>query len=412
MAVFLKPGESIQQAIDLSSPGTEIVLAAGTWNENVHIDKPLTLRGADGGKSTIRGCDAEHSVIAVRGAKDVTIASLTVTGARRREGEAPLRAGILADGDAEVTLTHNEIRDNEPYGILLNECAQATVTQCDLPDDFISMGMCMTARALVTDCTLSSRYKTVAISGSARIEARDSKFKVPVGGAFEVRDQARLALARCDVVGFFTLYDSSHSVMADTRFRRCSGAGNMVTDNASAELRNCELSDGVAVYRGARLTLQDGIVNARRGEGIIVFHDGHLDISGTAISAAGCAIGALGGNVTLTGCSVARSAIGLFCTGNTRVCILHSKFIACKDCAISARGQPFAGRVRGFRNTIPGPGEAGENAKRFDCDGDLGFLTTDAGGRWPGPFRRSGDRGGAGRPLPDAVTLDGGSVGS
>lgn len=42
---ILQAGESIQALIDLAEEGAVICLAAGTWNENIKLEKPLTLRG-------------------------------------------------------------------------------------------------------------------------------------------------------------------------------------------------------------------------------------------------------------------------------------------------------------------------------------------------------------------------------
>lgn len=44
--VNVAPGQSVQAAIDAAAPGTVIRLAAGEWQENVVVTKPLTLEGA------------------------------------------------------------------------------------------------------------------------------------------------------------------------------------------------------------------------------------------------------------------------------------------------------------------------------------------------------------------------------
>ena len=52
--IALKPGESIQAAIDAAPDSAVICLPAGTWKENIVNDKPVTLRGA-GDPSTAGG---------------------------------------------------------------------------------------------------------------------------------------------------------------------------------------------------------------------------------------------------------------------------------------------------------------------------------------------------------------------
>ena len=48
------PGESIQLAIDRAKPGDTINVPAGTYQEEIYVDKKLKLRGrTDGGKPRV-----------------------------------------------------------------------------------------------------------------------------------------------------------------------------------------------------------------------------------------------------------------------------------------------------------------------------------------------------------------------
>ena len=54
---------TIQSAIDVASPGAIIVVAAGTYSEDIVIDKQLTLLGANAGVNAVTGTRGSESII-------------------------------------------------------------------------------------------------------------------------------------------------------------------------------------------------------------------------------------------------------------------------------------------------------------------------------------------------------------
>lgn len=98
-------GQSIQDAINAASNGDTIQVEAGIYREQLTVDgKDITIQGAGEGQTIIEAPDAaslvanaidtnsgrpnKFAVITVTGNADVTIAGLTVDGARlgRRSG--------------------------------------------------------------------------------------------------------------------------------------------------------------------------------------------------------------------------------------------------------------------------------------------------------------------------------------
>jgi len=64
--IAIEPGESIQAAIDMASPGDVIMVKSGTYNECINMNKPLTLNGMDVGNGMpilLNEGDSNKSVI-------------------------------------------------------------------------------------------------------------------------------------------------------------------------------------------------------------------------------------------------------------------------------------------------------------------------------------------------------------
>ncbi|MEW9669501.1 nitrous oxide reductase family maturation protein NosD [Ammoniphilus sp. 3BR4] len=64
MATFtVSPGDSIQAAVNAASPGDTIIVEAGTYNQQVIIDKSLTLLGAQQGVDARTRTGADESIV-------------------------------------------------------------------------------------------------------------------------------------------------------------------------------------------------------------------------------------------------------------------------------------------------------------------------------------------------------------
>jgi len=95
------PGESIQAAIHLAAPGDTIEVKRGHYRENLHIDKPLTLRGIQ--RPTLDG-QGKGDVIRVA-APHVTIEGFIIWNSGDHLGEQ--NAGVYIQPGADHALVRN-----------------------------------------------------------------------------------------------------------------------------------------------------------------------------------------------------------------------------------------------------------------------------------------------------------------
>lgn len=133
----VRPGDSIQEAVDKARPGDTVVIRAGVYQESVLINKSrLRLVGA-GAKTVIRpsakraenACGQEGSGICVIGSKghplhDVHIRSLTVSHFKKN--------GIWASGTDRLSVSYVTARKNGVWGI-----AQEKSTSSRIWDNFV-----------------------------------------------------------------------------------------------------------------------------------------------------------------------------------------------------------------------------------------------------------------------------------
>lgn len=130
--LVVRPGESIQKAVDDAEPGATVLVSPGTYRESVLVTRSdLTLRGA-GGRTVItpgaeragNACAQEGNGICVIGkpdqpVEDVHIRSLTVSGFKKN--------GVWATRTDRLTVTGVRALDNGTWGIAQERSTRATV---------------------------------------------------------------------------------------------------------------------------------------------------------------------------------------------------------------------------------------------------------------------------------------------
>ncbi|MDD4923415.1 MAG: right-handed parallel beta-helix repeat-containing protein [Dehalococcoidales bacterium] len=105
---------SIQAAIDDATAGDTINVAAGTYDENITVDKSLTINGAGAGDTIIDG--GGSGVVVLITAGNVTFQGFNVTGSGNN---IQAHAGIVLQGVTGCTIENNTVSNNAANGIAL-----------------------------------------------------------------------------------------------------------------------------------------------------------------------------------------------------------------------------------------------------------------------------------------------------
>jgi hypothetical protein len=145
---LVRPGESIQRAVDAAKPGDTVLLASGTFRESVRVTTSgLTLRGMGAGRTVIapaagktaNSCARAGNGVCVEGTPSrpverTAVASLTLSGfaknglwatdtdrltVRRVTAEGNGQWGIAQQRSVRGTFTYNTARGNGDAGVFL-----------------------------------------------------------------------------------------------------------------------------------------------------------------------------------------------------------------------------------------------------------------------------------------------------
>ena len=111
-SILLTAG-ALQEAIDSAAPGATLKLSAGTFREQVHIDKPLTILGIPG-RTVIEG-PGEGTVVRIR-ASHVRLENLVIAGSGHRRDA--LDAAISMEGASDVQIRGCRI-EKSLFGIVV-----------------------------------------------------------------------------------------------------------------------------------------------------------------------------------------------------------------------------------------------------------------------------------------------------
>ncbi len=133
---------SIQDAVKSASPGDSIIVKDGTYNENIAIDKPLTLKSSAGADITFIVASSEDKpVIRVSGTGGVEVSGFSLTGSKAagiqlmnvkdalitNNTAIKNESGIVVENSSGVTIKGNTANHNEVYGIYMSSAIAGAI---------------------------------------------------------------------------------------------------------------------------------------------------------------------------------------------------------------------------------------------------------------------------------------------
>lgn len=121
---------TIQEAIDAANDGDTINVATGTYNENLIINKPLTLQGESKDTTIIQ--KGENHLIQIN-SEDVTITGFSILGSMSYVG--PVTSAIFFDKNSGLTIEDNIIEDW--FGIVINDPNEDVDVTMIIKDNYI-----------------------------------------------------------------------------------------------------------------------------------------------------------------------------------------------------------------------------------------------------------------------------------
>ncbi|WP_405020606.1 right-handed parallel beta-helix repeat-containing protein [Kitasatospora sp. NBC_00070] len=287
----VRPGESIQQAVDAARPGDVVQLLAGTYRESVEIGVPdLTLRGI--GPATVIApttepagsgspCATAGHGVCVTGTADrivsgVRIESLTVEGFRKN--------GLSASRTDRLSVHRLTVRDNGQQGIGLERSTRSVITDNEARDNgqsgvFLANsvdeegGALDTRGTVVSGNRLAGNRTGVVLRRTRELTVDHNSVTANCGGVFVVGDEG-VPRAGSLTVRQNHVYENNKYCPPTPRLGYIQGTGilltgaedtlvtgNRVEDNNGAS----EMSGGIVLFPSvvgvpnARITVRDNL---------------------------------------------------------------------------------------------------------------------------------------------------------
>jgi parallel beta-helix repeat protein len=221
-AVTVRPGESIQAAIDAAEAGDVICLARGEWTESVVIDKSLTLVGRGVDSTVISPTQYNLPVVEVPG-RGTEPVSVKIQGLSISADRGYICVAISGTAEADIRNSHIS---GTHYGVQVMDSAHLTFNDCTVSD---------------------SRQTALLVLDSAVVDVTGSHISGNIGRGLMINRSAGVTLRNTEISdngsSGLILGDETSAIVIDSFVRNNGGHGLWLTGRSQAELLRSDVSE-------------------------------------------------------------------------------------------------------------------------------------------------------------------------
>lgn len=264
--IDVRPGESIQAAIDFAEAGVVICLDEGAWVENISIDKPLTIMGMGAERTFIEAARGLEPVVVVSSQNtegiDVTIIGVTIHG--------------LGGGS----------------GVSISGVAAAEVRDCALSGRLVAIEATDSADLTINNCTiLDHRQRGITLADEAKASINNSRISGNLGPGLWISHSAEVALFDCEISDNrshgFRVQHEGRVTLNNCSVSSNQGCGLWLTDGSTAHVGQSRISanadQGIKAQDLAMLDVSESDLLSN-WHGIELAHQAHGTIAGSTVS--------------------------------------------------------------------------------------------------------------------------------
>jgi len=168
------PFDTIAEGIEAVVPGKSVRVAAGTYNEQLIIDKSITLQGESRDNTYITGSNLTGNLISVT-ADDVTISGFKIDGGSKTD------VGIYSDSSSSIEISGNIIQNQQDSGIFYHSAVNNYSSGIYVYDNEISSnstnGIKITGAGsgIIESNTITKNTDGIRTNDSASLEVKHNK---------------------------------------------------------------------------------------------------------------------------------------------------------------------------------------------------------------------------------------------